>query len=163
MAATLDGKIGKTSDHLTNWTSQADKKNFVEETKKTGVIIIGNSTYQTIGKPLPDRLNIILSRNADESKNIPGSLEFTNKPPQEVLKNLEKRGFKNVILGGGATINGIFLKANLIDELWLTLEPKIFGAGLSIFQDVSVDLNLELIENRQLDKNILQVRYKIIK
>ena len=30
MAITLDGKIGKTSDHLANWTSREDKKQFVD-------------------------------------------------------------------------------------------------------------------------------------
>ena len=33
------------------------------------------------------------------------------------LKNLEKRGFSKVFIGGGRKINTLFLKENLIDEL----------------------------------------------
>lgn len=161
MAITLDGKIAKYTDHPANWTSKADKKIFIKETKKAGVIVMGKTTYDTIGQPLPGRLNIVLDLEADPSKNIPGQLEFTTTQPKELIKQLRDRGFKSVIIGGGCTINGLFLKAGLIDEIWLTIEPKIFGQGLDLFKGVDVDLDLELIEVRQLDKNVVQVRYQV--
>lgn len=163
MAVTADGKIAKTTDQPATWTSHADKKIFVEETKKAGVIVMGETTYDTIGKPLSERLNIVMSLEPDKRKNVPGVLEFTNKPPQELLKDLERRGYTTVILGGGATINGLFLKENLIDEIWLTVEPKIFGSGLALFSNADVNLNLELLEIKQLDKNVLQIRYRVKK
>ena len=163
MAITLDGKIAKHTTQLADWTSKADKKIFVAETKKAGVIIMGKTTYDTIGRPLPGRLNVVMDLEPETSKNIPGSLEFTNTPSKELIKELKDRGFKNVILGGGATINGLFLKENLIDEIWLTVEPKIFGEGLSLFKRADVDLGLELIEVKRLDNNVIHVRYKIIK
>lgn len=162
MAITLDGKIAKHTTQLADWTSHADKKIFVAETKSAGVIIMGKTTYETIGQPLPGRLNVVLDQNPDTSKNIPNSLEYTNLPPKELLADLSARGFEKVILGGGATINGLFLKENLIDEIWLTIEPKIFGEGLSLFKDADVDLSLELIEVRNLDKDVIQARYKVI-
>lgn len=55
MAITLDGKIAKHTNQLAAWTSRADKKIFVSETKKAGVIIMGRTTYDTIGRPLPGR------------------------------------------------------------------------------------------------------------
>ncbi|HOZ36435.1 MAG TPA: dihydrofolate reductase family protein [bacterium] len=163
MAITADGKIAKTATQLADWTSKADKKIFVEETKSAGVIIMGKTTYETISKPLPGRLNIILDKNPNTSQNIPNSLEYTNLTPKELLNSLADRGFEKVILGGGATINGLFLKENLVDEIWLTIEPKIFGEGLSLFKDADVDLKLELLEVRNLDKDVIQVRYKVIK
>ncbi|MBI5023261.1 MAG: dihydrofolate reductase [Candidatus Magasanikbacteria bacterium] len=163
MAITVDGKIAKTVDHLANWTSKADKKIFVEETKKAGVIVMGETTYNTIGRPLPGRLNVVLSLSPDTSQNIPGVLEFTSTPPRELLQELAGRGFNSVIIGGGATINGLFLKENLIDEVWLTIEPRIFGEGLSLFKGADVNLDLELLEVKQLDSNVLQVRYEVKK
>jgi len=163
MAVTADGKIAKNSSHPATWTSKADKKIFVEETKKAGVIIMGQATYDTIGRPLPGRLNLVMNPEPDIVKNIPGSLEFTNTQPKELIVELEKRGFTSVIIGGGATINGLFLRENLIDEIWLTIEPKLFGDGLALFKNVDVDVNLELLEVKNLDKNVLQLRYRIIK
>ncbi len=163
MAMTIDGKIAKSVNQLANWTSHADKKIFVEETKKAGVIIMGLTTYQTIGRPLPGRLNVVLTREPEKEQSIPNALEFTSQPPKELLAELEKCGFSSVILGGGATINGLFLKENLIDEVWLTIEPRIFGEGLSLFQGADVNLSLSLLEIRKLDENVLQVRYQVKK
>jgi len=163
MAITLDGKIAKHTTQLADWTSKADKKIFVEETKKAGVIVMGKTTYDTIGRPLPDRLNVVMDLEPDASKNSEGSLEYTNTPPTQLVKELNERGFENIILGGGSTINGLFLKENLIDEIWLTVEPKIFGEGLDLFKGADVNLDLELIEVRNLDENVIQVRYKVLK
>lgn len=163
MAITADGKIAKHSGHLADWTSKADKKIFVAETKKAGVIIMGQTTFNTIGRPLPNRLNIVMNPEPDKTKNISSQLEFTNSQPKELLNELIKRGFETVIIGGGATINGLFLNAGLIDEIWLTVEPKIFGAGLSLFNNADVDLNLKLLSLEKIDENVLQVRYQVIK
>lgn len=163
MAVTADGKIAKHSNHLANWTSGADKKMFVAETKNAGVIIMGLSTYNTLGQPLPGRLNMVLNPEPDTSKNIPGSLEYTNLQPHELLASLEKRGFKTAILGGGAMVNGLFLRENLINEIWLTVEPKVFGEGLPLFRDADVNLDLELIDVVRLAVNVVQLKYQVIK
>ncbi len=161
MAITLDGKIAKSATHLADWTSRADKKIFVTETKKAGVIIMGLSTYQTIGRPLPERLNVVLDFYPEKYEGIPNSLEYTKKQPAELLADLSGRGYETVILGGGATINGLFLKAGLVNEIWLTIEPKIFGEGLSLFAGADVNLNLKLLETKQLDENVIWVRYSV--
>ena len=163
MAITADGKIAKSANHLANWTSGADKKMFVEKTKSAGVIIMGLTTYQTIGKPLPGRLNVVLTPEPEKETSIPGSLEHTSALPQNILADLENRGYKEAIIGGGATINGLFLKNNLLDEIWLTVEPKIFGEGISLFRDAEVNLNLQLIEIVKLGENVVQLKYRVIR
>lgn len=53
--------IGK--DGKLPWHYSADLKHFKETT--TGhAVVMGSNTYRSIGKPLPNRLNIILSRSA---------------------------------------------------------------------------------------------------
>ncbi len=161
MAVTVDGKIAKYAAQPADWTSSADKRAFVKATKQAGVIVMGDKTYQTIGRPLPGRLNIVLSSRPEAARNISGQLEFSDLSPIRLIKDLENRGFDKIVLAGGATTNTLFLKESLIDEIWLTIEPKIFGQGLSLFKDVDVNLDLELIEVKRLDKNVIQVRYRL--
>ncbi len=161
MAVTVDGKIARHAGQAADWTSRADKRAFVKATNQAGVIVMGDKTYQTIGRPLPGRLNIVLTSRPAARQNIPGQLEFTDQSPVKLIEGLKNRGYNKIILAGGATTNALFLKQNLIDEIWLTIEPKIFGQGLSLFKDVDVNLDLELIEVKRLDKNVIQVRYGV--
>lgn len=130
-AVTADGFIAKDSQHSSfNWTSKADKNRFVELTKKAGVVVMGSSTYQTIGRPLKDRINIVYSK----SKTFEGA-ETTQKNPLELLNELEGRGIKEVAICGGSQIYTMFLKAGVVDTVYLTIEPVFFGKGISLFSD----------------------------
>ena len=62
-AVSADGYIAKDSHRPAMWTSKADKRRFIELTKRAGVIIMGSATYKTIGRPLKDRVNIVYSRS----------------------------------------------------------------------------------------------------
>ena len=48
---------------------------------------------------------------------------------QCVLKALGSMQVTSVLLEGGAKVNGAFLRAGLVDKVWLFYAPKIFGSG----------------------------------
>lgn len=161
MAMTLDGKIGLDSNHFPDWTGKEDKKLFVEMTKKAGVFIMGSKTFDTIGRPLPERKNVVLTRDKTR-KSAWDNLVFTDQAPQEILKALEKEGFEEVILAGGAMINTLFAREKLIDEIVVTICPKIFGKGLSLFtEEISLDLALKHFE--KIGDELIFVRYEVEK
>ncbi len=158
MAQSLDGVIAYDADHAANWTSKEDKQFFISETKKAGVIIFGRNTYKTFGdKPLQGRLNLVMTLDESEKQfEKPGLVEYAvKKEPSEILKMLKKRGFKKVFVGGGSMINSLFLDKGLIDELWITIEPKIFGKGLKILTDQKRDINLVLKTVKKANQSVL--------
>jgi len=159
MAITLDGKIGKTSDHLSNWTSREDKQQFIEITKKVGVIIMGKNTFDTFKKPLRDRLNVVFTDQEDLL--VIDDVMWVSGEIESVLEELESKGYKEAILGGGSYLNTLFLKRGLVDEMIVTIEPKIFGTGLSLFKE-EFDLNLELLDIKKLNNNTINLHYKVI-
>jgi dihydrofolate reductase len=61
--------IGK--DGKLPWHYSADLKHF-KATTMGGALVMGSNTYRSIGKPLPGRLNIVLSRSAqiDAAENL---------------------------------------------------------------------------------------------
>ncbi len=160
MAMTLDGKIGRSPDHFPDWTGTADKKLFVDLSKRAGVVIMGSKTYDTIGRPLPERKNIVMTR--DVSRTSPwDNLIFTQASPREILSQLEGEGYSEVILAGGALVNSLFAEAGLIDEIVVTISPKVFGYGISLFtEEVSMDLFLKGV--RQIDENLVCLTYGVL-
>jgi len=65
---------------------------------------------------------------------------------------------------GGGQIAALFLKAQLIDELWLTIEPRIFGIGASFVNDEKLNIELKLLSCEQAnEQGTLILKYKVIK
>ncbi|MDZ7581984.1 MAG: dihydrofolate reductase family protein [Deltaproteobacteria bacterium] len=160
-ALTVDGIIARSSDHFPDWTGREDKRMFKEMTLKAGVLIMGSKTYDTIGRPLPGRKNVVMSRDKRRVSDRE-DLVFTDKPPRELLADLRQEGFEAAILAGGSQINSIFAREDLIDEIHLTYVPQIFGTGLSLFRD-SISMQLELIDFKQLGTGQIFARYRVIR
>jgi len=162
MAQTLDGRIAKSSNHFPDWTEKADKKFFKSRTKESGVMIFGRTTFDTLPGVLPGRFSIVISRSAGAWDERAENLIFTSLAPAEILKKLKSLGFSNPILCGGTTINTLFARENLIDEIIVTVSPKIFGDGLGLFSpEISLDLALEKFE--KLGENSLALFYTVKK
>lgn len=161
MAQTLDGIIGRSSDEFIDWTGSADKKMFMQVTKTAGVVIMGSKTYDTIGRPLPGRKNIVLTRNKARESNPP-NLIFTSKKPREILADLEEEGFSQAAVIGGSQINTLFARENAIDEYIVTIAPKLFGKGLNMFNE-PLELELELTASSLLEGKYLLLKYKALR
>jgi len=158
MAQTLDGIIARNVEHVADWTSKEDKKFFVESTKKGGVIVMGRNTFKTVNdKPLPGRLNLIMTMDEkDKEMEKAGLLEFAvAEKPQNIIAQLKKRGFKKVFIGGGSMINSLFFDNQLVDELWITIQPKVFGSGLKVFTDQLRDVNLQLRSVKKANQTVI--------
>lgn len=159
MALTVDGKIGVDSNHFPDWTESADKKLFMETSKKAGVIIMGRKTYDTLGAPLPGRKHVVLTRKKNRFSEG-DQVAFTAAPPADILAELERDGYQSAVLGGGSRINYLFARAGLIDEILLTFSPKIFGAGLCLFSE-KIHMDLSLVEAGTLGEHTVFARYRV--
>jgi len=157
-ALTTDGFLAKDKNQVsTSWNSPEDKKHFVELTKRAGVVVLGSTTFETFGKPLKDRLNIVYSR----SKKFDG-VEMTDDEPEILLKKLEERGFTEVAICGGSSIYTKFMKAGVVDTIYLTVEPILFGKGISLFNE-DLEYKLELISEEKTQSGTSFLEYRVIK
>lgn len=94
VAMGLKNEIG--ADNKLLWHLPTDLKNFKELTSNHP-IIMGRKTYESIGKPLPNRTNIVVSRKKDwfeEDILIVGSIK-------EAIKFAKKIDEEIFIIGGG--------------------------------------------------------------
>ncbi len=161
MAATADGLIARDSSQLVDWTGKADKKYFVHITKQAGVMIMGSKTWDTIGKVLPGRKNIVMTRDKSR-KSQDENLVFTDQSPDRIIHDLEKQGYESAALIGGAMINSVFMEAGLIDEIHLTVVPRVFGQGLTLFAS-GLDHQLELMDMVRIEGGHVLLKYRVMK
>lgn len=159
-AITVDGFIAENVRQIsTSWTSKEDKKFFSERSKQAGVVVMGSKTFATIGHSLPGRLTIVYSRSKPPKSDDP-NLRFTNIPPVELISQLEKEGFSEVAICGGSTIYTLFLKAGLIQKMYLTIEPIIFGNGVKLFSE-ELQQRLKLVEAKKIAEDTMLFEYDV--
>lgn len=161
MAATVDGKIGRTSQEFPDWTGKEDKIMFKQATQRAGVVIMGSKTYDAIGKPLPGRKNVVLTRNKNR-RSRHENLVYSDTKPQQLLEELRREGYTEVVLAGGAIINSLFAREDLIDEIHITYAPKIFGEGISLFSE-AVSMALQLMAVERLGSDHILAKFRVLK
>jgi len=104
--------LGK--DNKLIWKIPEDFKRYVKIT--TGhALIMGRKTYESIGRPLPNRTNIILTRDMDYT--APGCI--VTHSLEEALAEARKVENEEIFINGGAQIYAEALP--LTDKLYLTV------------------------------------------
>ena len=118
--------IGRNND--LPWVLPGDLKNFKYLTSGK-VVIMGRKSYESIGRPLPNRINVIISRN--KKLEIPGCVVFNS-----LKKALISYESQDIFIIGGAEI--YYLGSKFATEFYITrvsltindgttfLNPKVF-------------------------------------
>ncbi len=121
VAKAKNNEIGKDNDLI--WRLPADLKHFKNTT--TGhFIITGRKNYESIGRPLPNRTTVIITRNQDykaEGCIVCHSLE-------EAIEYSKTQKQERVFIMGGGEIYKESLEKNLVDEIYLTEVKESFEA-----------------------------------
>lgn len=160
-ALTADGFIGKDAHHLSmEWRSKEDGRLFKRLTQEAGVMVMGSKTYGTfrIKRAPPGRRLIIYSSHPEliEGENV----EATKEDPYELVTRLKKEGAEGLVVAGGATVYKMFMDNDLVDEMYLTIEPVLFGQGVTLFNG-ELQTRLKLLDVSKLNDNTVLLHYAV--
>ena len=123
------GGIGK--DNKLMWNIPSDLKRFKEITTKNqiginnninNIVVMGNRTYESIGKELPNRANIVLSSKNKCSYSVEDILDYNERFTEE-----------EIFIIGGEEIYKQFL--SYADKIYLTKVKGDFGADKFFYFD----------------------------
>lgn len=130
VATSLEGAIGKNNELL--WQLSDDLKLFKKLTTEN-VILMGRNTFESIGRPLPNRVNIIISRTF---KKIEGCLVFSE--IQEALDFVQNEyPDKKLYFIGGASIYQAAIA--LVDEMHISRVDAHYADADTFFPIVNWD------------------------
>ncbi|MBI4099475.1 dihydrofolate reductase [Candidatus Microgenomates bacterium] len=163
MAITPNGLIAK-SDDDTNFTSKEDHLGFRDACLESKAIIVGRRTYDLLNYDpefyFPQCSYFVVSQTAQEPKE---NFVFCQPDPQKILALIESKGFNSACVIGGGKTNTTFLQANLVDEIYLDVEPAIFGQGIPLFSPADFEFKLDLLEVKNLSPQTVQLHYRVKK
>lgn len=126
---TLDGKIQVKKPGYWPIGSRKDYEVLTELRAYADCLIHGKNLYKEFGD--------ITKKSLQKKEFKANRLELGKNPDlpylvgthdlKKLSRDLYKRGYKNVLVEGGPTLLGSFLKEGLIDEVFLTITPRIYG------------------------------------
>ena len=161
-----DGKMTRGDDPLVqHWSSKEDFAHFMELINAHKLLVMGRKTFEAVEPhPQPERLRVVLTSTPDDfaAAVIPGQLEFSSAAPRDLVASLEGRGYDSLLLLGGGHVNAAFLQAGLVNELYMTIEPVLFGMGTPMVDGAVPNVQLQLLDTRPLnDTGTLLLHYVV--
>jgi dihydrofolate reductase len=164
VAISLDGYIAR-KDGAVDFLFMPKDYSMAPFFKTIGAAIMGRKTLEDGLKmsggtmpPSPWKDYYVMSRSQRPGKR--DGVVFTNKSPGALVAQIRKKRGKSVWLMGGGEITREFLKADLVDELYLGVVPVLLGDGIPLFPPGFPQRNFALVENKTYSKGLISLRYR---
>lgn len=165
MAMSLNGYIAK-EDGSEDFLSNENWKKFCALAAECGNFIVGRKTYEAVKSwnegfgfdDLKGIKKVVISRDQNYRLDAGYTLAVS---PKDALQKLKDS--KCALVVGGSTINTLFIKDNLLDEIILNIEPAIIGQGIPLFSKDDFYKKLELVSSEHSKSGVVTLKYKISK
>jgi len=137
-ATSLDGFIARyAEDNPFEWTSKNDQDHLKNLINQHEWQVMGRKTHEL--NPNHARKRIVFSRQFEKvqliKQDIPNQYYFN--PDLNQWHEFEKICSTSVLILGGTKIHDFFLYANLIDKIFITVEPIYFKTGIPAFSYIN--------------------------
>jgi dihydrofolate reductase len=85
---------------------------------------------------------------------------FVNESPVRFVTHLRESRGKDIWLMGGGELARVFLKADLVDRLYLGVVPVLLGEGIPLFPSGFPQRDFKLLENKTYSKGLIALTYE---
>jgi dihydrofolate reductase len=150
VAVDRNGAIGKGGK--LPWHYSADMK-FFKSTTTGHACVMGSRTWQTLKQPLPNRLNIVLSRHAD----IPYQDSLMVARDVESVLELARELNGDLFVIGGEQVYTAFLPHI---EQWFVTQVPLAVDGADTFMPAGFLKGFNLTQTQNLDENLVVSTYR---
>ena len=164
MTTTVNGFIAKHDDSA-DFITPAESANYVAAVKSAGALIVGRRTYEILSTQpefqefLKAGVKIVaVSRGEFQVKDAAHAVAHSPQEAVELLKDSNK-----IIVAGGGMMDAAFFEADLIDEIYLDIEPAILSEGIPLLNGGKVEKKLKFLGSKKFGEDEIQLHYSVIK
>jgi dihydrofolate reductase len=162
----LDGCLTHHHHPGTGFASAADHAFFRAALQTFDCSLAGRLTYEAGREAMlrareEPRLQMVLTGTPErfEADSVGGRLEFRNADTRAAVAELARRGFSRCALLGGARLYTEACAHDLLDELWVTVEPVAFGEGARMFEG-RTNFRFEVVGSERLSADTWLLKYR---
>jgi diaminohydroxyphosphoribosylaminopyrimidine deaminase/5-amino-6-(5-phosphoribosylamino)uracil reductase len=161
-AVTLDGRVTVPGSR---WVSGEESRRLVHELRaRSDAVAVGMGTVR-LESPRLDARDVDAPRQprrlAFGGGPLPegSELELRSGPLEDELRALAAENVQSLLLEGGPTLAGAFLRAGLVDKLLLFVAPTLSGAGPGLLDRLDAPLALRGLTSTPVGDDVLLEAY----
>ncbi len=157
IATSLDGYIADQNNNV-DWLHSVDNPEqcdmgFACHFERIDALVMGRNTLELVLSfdmdwPYSKPVYVLTNTMTEVPNGYEGKIFLVNGPLTNIVKNLNRQGYKNLYIDGGITIQS-FLKEDLIDEMIITTIPIMLGGGIPLFGELDKPLNFKCIDSKR--------------
>ncbi|HEY7570206.1 MAG TPA: dihydrofolate reductase family protein [Nitrososphaeraceae archaeon] len=159
------------------WNLDDKLKNYIfESTESVDTIILGrkmtdgfmsywsevmtrpSDPFYSFAKIMIEMPKVVFTKTLKISKWV-NTVLATGYLTDEIMK-LKSESGKDIIVYGGATFDSSLIKAGLIDEFHLLIDPAAIGSGMAIFKDLKEVQKFTMIKSTSFDSGIVELHFE---
>ena len=167
IATTLDGFIAREDGSL-DWLNELPNPDqtdhgYGEFLLEIDTVVMGRKTYEKVlgfgvDWPYGNCRTLIVTTAEHYQVKTPGT-ETVNRLDRQVIGDMRKKSMKNIWLVGGGQVIAEFLNLGAIDEMILSMVPRILGKGIRLFPGGPKETEFDLVRAESFGSGMVNLTY----
>jgi dihydrofolate reductase len=179
MHVSLDGFVAGPQGEM-NWINLDDEMfDYADkETSRSDLALYGRNTYEMMDAYWPtagddpnanrhhknhaawyNKVDKLVVSRSMAGQQIPGVTIVSDNLRSGITAIKERPGQQILIFGSPSTIHSL-IKEDLLDEVWLNVNPVLLGKGIPMFKDIETIKSLTLVETVPFKTGVIGLHYR---
>jgi len=168
IASSIDGYICGPDEDITGFNGSGDGvEKYLKDLLDFDTVIMGRKTYEfgykfglEPGKPAYPHMDHYIFSSSLKLDNLDDKVTICDLD-LDIINRLKAEDGTDIYLCGGGEFAGWLLENELIDILKVKLNPLILGEGVKMFDGISKQTQLELVEQQTFENGLQIITYNI--
>ncbi|MFL6320694.1 MAG: dihydrofolate reductase family protein [Nitrososphaeraceae archaeon] len=117
-----------------------------------------DDSFYELAKKLIETPKVVFTKTLKKSQWVNTTLA-TGDLTDEIMR-LKSESGKDIVVYGGASFDSSLIKAGLIDEFHLFINPAAIGSGMAIFKDLHEIQKFAMVKSTPFDCGIVELHYQ---
>lgn len=164
VASSLDSYVSR-KDGSVDWLFLDQDYGMKDFFASVDVAVMGRKTYDKAQELSPQRVNFpgmkayVFSHLLPKGKK--DNVEIISDTPGDWLKSMRATPGKDIWLVGGGEMVREFLQKKLVNEIGISIHPRLLGDGIPLYSQPYPETELALIRTKAHPNGLVQMFYRV--
>lgn len=169
IAQSMDGFIARKDGSLDWLTSIPNPKEgdygYQALLERIDTLVMGRKTYEELLKfgiewPYQNFQTYVVTKDSNYRVSTPVTC-IVGEEIVEIIREIKQRKGKDIWLVGGGELNALLLRKQMVDEIIVSILPRMIGEGIPLIGGNTIESEWELVSTRVFETGLVNIEWKL--